>query len=74
MRGVDFREKIQYSAEHFYDVSGKSRADVVKMIQSKGIHILINWDGYAQNGAKLEGLYGLHSAPIQVSHMVKVIF
>ena len=74
MRGVDFREKIQYSAEHFYDVSGKSRADVVKMIQSKGIHILINWDGYAQNGAKLEGLFGLHSAPIQVSHMVRVIF
>ena len=71
MRGVDYREKIKDGAEHFHDVSGKSCAEVIKMMKKVGIHILINWDGYAQNGAKLEGLFGLHPAPIQISHMVR---
>jgi len=70
MRGVDWREKIKDSAEHFHDVSGKSRAVVIKKIKKLGIHILVNWDGYAQNGAKVEGLFGLRPAPVQVSHMV----
>jgi predicted O-linked N-acetylglucosamine transferase (SPINDLY family) len=70
MRGVDYRGKIQDGAEYFHEVHGKARADVIKMIKKQGIHILINWDGYAQNGAKIDGLFGLHPAPIQVSHMV----
>ena len=33
--------------------------------------VLINWDGFALNGVRLSGLFAMHPAPIQVSHMVQ---
>jgi hypothetical protein len=39
-------------------------------VRSDGIHILINWDGYSNNGVRPTGLFPMQTAPIQVAHQV----
>jgi hypothetical protein len=38
------------------------------LIRSHGIHILLNWDGYSNNGVRATGLFPVHAAPIQIAH------
>ena len=52
MGGVDWRAKIRDSVEYFYDVSGLSILELRKKIVSLGIHILLDWDGYSNNGVR----------------------
>lgn len=68
MRGVDWREKIRKSVEFFHDCSGWDIRQLSNLILGHGIHILVNWDGYSNNGVRPTGLFPLQSAPIQVAH------
>jgi hypothetical protein len=40
--------------------------------RSDGIHILLNWDGYSNNGVRPAGLFPMQTAPIQVAHQVSL--
>ena len=42
-----------------------------KLIKSHGIHILLNWDGYSNNGVRATGLFPQQAAPIQIAHQVR---
>ena len=68
MKGVDWRKKIRNSVEHFHDTSSMSVNQTASLIRSLGIHILLNWDGYSNEGVRVSGLFPLQSAPIQVAH------
>ena len=68
MRGVDWREKIRKSVEFFHDTSNLNFIETSKLIRSDGIHILLNWDGYSNNGVRRTGLFPMQSAPIQIAH------
>jgi len=67
MKGVDWRKKIIDSAEYYHDCSGMREAEVARLIYSKKIAILCNWDGYAHNGVRMAKIFPLQSAPIQVN-------
>ena len=68
MRGVDWREKIKKSVEFFHDTSAMKFTETAEFIRSHGIHILINWDGYSNNGVRATGLFPMQSAPVQIAH------
>lgn len=63
--GTSFRSKIAMAAEHFYDLSCITcPVDAGRKINSDGIQILINMNGYTK-GARNE-IFALKPAPIQV--------
>lgn len=68
MRGVDWREKMKNGAEFFHDTSSMDANATSHFIRSLGIHILLNWDGYSNEGLRATGLFPMHSAPIQIAH------
>lgn len=68
MKGVDWRKKIKNSVEHFHDTSSMNANQTASLIRSLGIHILLNWDGYSNEGVRVAGLFPLQSAPLQVAH------
>ncbi|CAM9113709.1 unnamed protein product, partial [Ectocarpus fasciculatus] len=68
MRGVDWRRKVAASVEHFHEVQGMDVFQLHKLIRAHGIHILLNWDGYSNNGVRPTGLFAMQPAPIQIAH------
>lgn len=63
--GTTFRSKIMNDSEHFVDLSAMtSYVEAAKKINSDGIHILVNMNGYTK-GARNE-IFALCPAPIQV--------
>lgn len=70
MGGVNWREKVKDGVEFFHDVAGMHLQQVAELIQSHGIHILLDWDGHSNNMVRLSGLFPMQSAPIQVGHQV----
>lgn len=59
-----FRSKIAAESDYFRDVSSLSIIDAANQINSDGIHILVNMNGYTK-GARNE-IFALRPAPIQV--------
>ena len=69
MRGVDWRSRVQDNADFFHDLHhGKNHIELAKFIHDLNIHILIEWDGYARQGLRAQGLFALKPAPIQILH------
>lgn len=72
MRGVDWRQRVinNVGEEYFHDIQ-HMKLDHIKMarfIKEQGIHILIEWDGYARQGERAQGLFALRPAPVQILH------
>ena len=70
MRGVDWRERVKEQVDHFHDVE-KLKMDhiaLARFIHDQGIHILLEWDGYARQGERAQGLMALRPAPVQILH------
>lgn len=68
MRGVDWRKKMKKSVEFFHDTSSMDVNQTSQFIRGLGIHILLNWDGYSNEGVRATGLFPMHIAPIQIAH------
>jgi protein O-GlcNAc transferase len=71
MRGVDWRERVKSNVDYFHDCLEMKLDDHVKAaryIHDQNIHILIEWDGYARQGERAQGLFALRPAPIQILH------
>lgn len=71
MRGVDWRKRVQENVDYFHDfreVFEKGPKELALEIQQLGIHILFDWDGFARQGYRAQGLMGLRPAPVQVMH------
>jgi protein O-GlcNAc transferase len=68
MRGVNWRQKIQNSVEHFHEVVGINVVDLYNLILQHDIHILLNWDGFSNAGIRIGGIFSLSPAPIQINH------
>lgn len=56
--------KIEGDAEHFTDISEMHSSEAAELINTDGIHILINLNGYTK-GSRNE-IFALQPAPIQV--------
>eukprot|EP00591_Stephanopyxis_turris_P010919 CAMPEP_0195510598 /NCGR_PEP_ID=MMETSP0794_2-20130614/3198_1 /TAXON_ID=515487 /ORGANISM="Stephanopyxis turris, Strain CCMP 815" /LENGTH=563 /DNA_ID=CAMNT_0040638049 /DNA_START=219 /DNA_END=1910 /DNA_ORIENTATION=+ len=70
MRGVDWRERVRSNVDYFHEVMhmNNNHMALAKFIDDLGIHIMIDWDGYARQGQRPQGLYALRPAPIQMFH------
>ena len=70
MRGVDWRDRVKSNVDFFHDCQAMKmdHMKAARFIHEKGIHILIEWDGYARQGERAQGLFALRSAPIQILH------
>ena len=70
MRGVDWRKRVQSNVEHFHDLRHlvHDHVQAAQYIRDQGIHMLIEWDGYARQGERAQGLFALRPAPIQMLH------
>jgi protein O-GlcNAc transferase len=70
MRGVDWRERVKKNVDKFHDMQqfSKSHIDAAQYIHDQNIHILIEWDGYARQGERAQGLFTLRPAPLQMLH------
>jgi len=70
MRGVDWRERVKSNVDVFHDVQHLKNDHIAlaRYIHSQDIHILIEWDGYARQGERAQGLFALRPAPVQILH------
>jgi protein O-GlcNAc transferase len=72
MRGVDWRERVKSNVDVFHDCLAMNLSmDHIKAAQyihEQNVHILIEWDGYARQGERAQGLFALRPAPIQILH------
>lgn len=70
MRGVDWRKRVQANVHYFHDCRDMTddHIGLAKFIHDKTIHILIEWDGYARQGERAQGLFALRPAPVQILH------
>jgi protein O-GlcNAc transferase len=70
MRGVDWRKRVQANVEYFHDCQAMKfdHIELAEFVHDKGIHMLIEWDGYARQGERAQGLFALRPAPIQILH------
>jgi protein O-GlcNAc transferase len=70
MRGVDWRERVKANVDYFHDCQSMKMDHVkaARFIHKHNIHILIEWDGYARQGERAQGLFALRPAPIQILH------
>jgi protein O-GlcNAc transferase len=70
MRGVDWRERVKQNVDHFHDMLPllNDHVGAARYIHDKGIHILLEWDGYARQGERAQGLFALRPAPLQMLH------
>jgi protein O-GlcNAc transferase len=71
MRGVDWRERVKSNVYRFHDMQHLQNDHIAaaRYIHEHGrIHILIEWDGYARQGERAQGLFALRPAPIQMLH------
>lgn len=70
MRGVDWRERVRANVDHFHDCQpfSKDHIAAARYIHRQNIHILLEWDGYARQGERAQGLFALRPAPVQMLH------
>jgi protein O-GlcNAc transferase len=70
MRGVDWRERVKSNVHFFHDCQAMKLDHIkaARFIHDQNIHILIEWDGYARQGERAQGLFALRPAPIQILH------
>ncbi len=70
MRDVDWRKRVAGHVDYFHDIENLrgSHIDMARYIEERGIHILIEWDGYARQGERAQGLMALRPAPVQILH------
>jgi protein O-GlcNAc transferase len=73
MRGVDWRERVKSNVDYFHDVQKlkMDHVNLARFIHSQKVHILIEWDGYARQGERAQGLFALRPAPVQILHQGK---
>lgn len=70
MKGVDWRKRVKEHVDFFHD-NEKIKMDhigLARYIHDQGIHILIEWDGYARQGERAQGLMALRPSPLQILH------
>ena len=70
MRGVDWRERVAKQVDYFHD-NEEIKMDhigLARYIHEQGIHVLIEWDGYARQGDRAQGLMALRPSPVQILH------
>lgn len=65
-----WNKRIEREAEHYYDVSQLHSSEAAELINSHGIHVLINLNGYTK-GCRNE-IFALRPAPIQVHSLLFV--
>ena len=68
MRGIDWRKRIKNTVEFFHEVAGYDAIRLRDYILSLDIHILLDWDGYSNNGIRSTGLFSLQPAPLAINH------
>ena len=70
MRGVDWRERVKANVDYFHDCQAMKMDHIkaARFIHDQGIHVLIEWDGYARQGERAQGLFALRPAPVQILH------
>lgn len=70
MKGVDWRKRVAKHVDYFHD-NEEIKMDhigLARYIHDQGIHILIEWDGYARQGERAQGLMALRPSPLQILH------
>ena len=70
MRGVDWRQRVKDHVDYFHDVEEikMNHIEMARYIHDHGIHVLIEWDGYARQGERAQGLMALRPSPVQILH------
>ena len=70
MRGVDWRERVKANVDYFHDLQEykSNHIGLARYVHDKKIHILMEWDGYARQGERAQGLFTLRPAPVQIWH------
>lgn len=70
MRGVDWRERVKANVDYFHDARDykDDHIALARFIKQHNIHVLLEWDGYARQGERAQGLFALRAAPIQIWH------
>jgi protein O-GlcNAc transferase len=70
MKGVDWRKRVKEHVDFFHDNEEikMDHVGLARYIHDQGIHILIEWDGYARQGERAQGLMALRPSPLQILH------
>jgi len=68
--GADWRERVRANVDVFHEIPHlqEDHIALARLVISNDIHIMIDWDGYARQGLRPQGLFALRPAPIQMFH------
>lgn len=61
------RARLMKGFDRFFDVSGRSNADVARLLRDLRVHIAVDLKGYTTNARM--GIFAQGAAPIQVNYM-----
>ena len=70
MNGVDWRQRVKTNVTKFHDVRPykNDHIKLARYVYEQNIHVLIDWDGYARQGSRPQGLMSLRPSPVQILH------
>ena len=70
---MGWREILRHDVEHFVDFSKLTSAEMVREIHDRyKIDILVDMDGFSNNGIRADMIFPLQPAPVQVNMLVYV--
>jgi hypothetical protein len=61
-----WRKAMEKGAEHFVELAGMTELQALQRIRQDQVHVLVDMDGYSNEGQRLPSIFVSRLAPIQV--------
>lgn len=67
-----WRKSLEKGAEHFVDLAGLRENVALARIRDDHIHILVDMDGYSNEGQRIPSVFCNRLAPVQMAYFVYI--
>ena len=61
-----WRLVMEQGAEHFVELAGLTELQAVQRIREDAVHVLVDMDGFSNEGQRLPSIFVSRLAPVQV--------
>jgi protein O-GlcNAc transferase len=68
--GADWRERVKANVDVFHEIPHmqEDHIGLARYVMKHRINIMLDWDGYARQGLRPQGLFALRPSPVQMLH------
>uniref|UniRef100_A0A7S0N0V8 protein O-GlcNAc transferase n=2 Tax=Pyramimonas obovata TaxID=1411642 RepID=A0A7S0N0V8_9CHLO len=71
-KSCDWRKSMEAGAEHWVELAGMQPAQAIARIRQDKMDILLDMDGYSNEGQRLAPLFASRMAPVQMAYFVYI--